>query len=345
MLLSQLSSVTPGTRVTTPEIHAGVVPGPKPAARFLSTSLRLLNHYSFSFALLLTAILLGVNLIRSPDFGWTNQLANFAPMAIAALASTPAILSGGGGFDLSISPLMILTSGVFIVYLVPAGLGGAAAVPILLLLGLGIGALNGLLIMLLRIPPVVVTLSMYFILIGVNLRVVTAPQSVSHTWFARLAGTVGPFPGAIFTIGAPLVIWMAIGFIPYRRLLFAVGSNDATAFSAGVNVAAIRVAAYALGGLFAAIGGMAVIAVSSSASASLSTTYALQAIASVAIGGTSLWGGRGGLIGSLFGAASIYLLGTLLITLQVTESWLQVMYGGMLLFAVILVSVAAETKE
>ena len=321
-----------------------VAPRPGVTSRLFSRSLRLLHQYSFAFALLMVITLLIVNLIRSPNFGWTNQLANFAPMAIAALASTPAIISGGGGFDISISPLMILTSGVFVVWLYPNGLGGAVAVPILLLIGLGIGMVNGLAIQLLRIPPVVVTLSMYFVLIGVNLRVIPAPQSVSSTWMSRLAGSIGPIPGALFTLAAPLVIWFALKLIPYGRLLYAVGSNDATAFSSGVNVGAIRVAAYALGGLYAAIGGIAVIAVSSSASASLSTTYTLQAIAAVALGGTSLWGGRGGLIGSLLGAASIYLLGTLLITFQVAPSWLQVMYGAMLLVAVVLVSAASEAK-
>jgi ribose transport system permease protein len=70
----------------------------------------------------------------------------------------------------------------------------------------------------------------------------------------------------------------------------------------------------------------------------------LLAIASVALGGTSLWGGRGGLFGSLLGAASIYLLGNLLITLQVDPSYLQVMYGGMLVFAVILNGLAGRAK-
>jgi ribose transport system permease protein len=215
-----------------------------------------------------------------------------------------------------------------------------------LLLGAAVGMVNGLLIIALRVPPVVVTLSMYFILIGVNLKIVPAPVSLpSTTWLGHLAGSVGPVPGALFTIGFPLLVWAALSRVPYRRTLYAVGSNDATSFAAGVNVAAVRVAAYSLGGLFAAVGGLAVIGVGRSASASLSATYALQAIAAVALGGTSLWGGRGGLTGSLFGAASIYLLGNLLITFQVDPSWLQVMYGGMLVVAVGLVGLASRPRE
>jgi ribose transport system permease protein len=309
-------------------------------------TLRLLRQYSFGFALLLMLVLLITNLARTPNFGWTDQLANFAPLAVAAMASTPAIISGGGGFDLSISPVMILTGSAFVVWLAPHGLGGADGVLLVLLLGAAVGMVNGLLIIALRVPPVVVTLSMYFILIGVNLKIVPAPVSLpSTTWLGHLAGSVGPVPGALFTIGFPLLVWAALSRVPYRRTLYAVGSNDATSFAAGVNVAAVRVAAYSLGGLFAAVGGLAVIGVGRSASASLSATYALQAIAAVALGGTSLWGGRGGLTGSLFGAASIYLLGNLLITFQVDPSWLQVMYGGMLVVAVGLVGLASRPRE
>lgn len=321
--------------------------GPAPGLdmrRSVGRALRFLNKYSFAFALVLTLVLLIVNLARSPDFGWTSQLANFAPLALAAMASTPAIISGGGGFDLSISPLMVLVSGVYVVWLAPNGAGGWEAVPIVLAIGAAMGMINGLLIVKLRLPPVVVTLATFFILIGVNLRLIEAPTFLSSTWLTDLAGTVAGIPGPLFLIVPPLIIWAIIGLLPYRRMLYAVGSNDAAAFSSGVNVGAVRVAAYTLGGFIGAIGGLAIIAVTSTASAGLSQTYALQAIAAVALGGTSLWGGRGGLIGSVLGAASIYLLGNLLITFNVNPSWLQVMYGGMLLLAVVLVGAASRQK-
>ncbi len=310
----------------------------------MNLAIRLLNRYSFGFAALLMLALLATTLIRESDFGWKQQLANFAPLAIAAMASTPAIISGGGGFDLSTSPLMFLVGEVFIVWLYPHGLGGGVAIPIMLAVGAAVGALSGLIIILLRVPPVVATLSMYFALIGVDLRVSPQVKYLGDSWIKDFAHSVGPIPGAIFTIGFPFLVWSLLSLVPYRRTLYAVGSNDATAFSSGVNVALVRVLAYSLGGLFAAVGGVALIALTSSANPSLSTTYTLLAIASVALGGTSLWGGRGGLAGPVFGAASIYLLGNLLTSLQVNPSYLQVMYGAMLIFAVILSGAAARSK-
>jgi len=319
----------------------------------VTLGLRLLNRYSFAFALLLTVALLATTIVRDPDPWsngfWVGLLQNMAPMALAAMASTPAIISGGGGFDLSISPLMYFLAEVFIVWLAPHSLGGFASVPIVLGLGAAIGAFNGLLIILLRVPPVVATLAVFFVLIGVDLRMLANPNEGGYlspsNWVVHLADKVGPIPGGVFTLGFPLLVWFLLGLLPYRRTLYAVGSNDATAFASGVNVALVRVVAYSLGGLFAGVASLALVAISLSANPSLSQSYTLLAIAAVALGGTSLWGGRGGLFGSLLGAASIYLLGNLLLTLQVDPSYLQVMYGGMLLVAVVLGGVAARARQ
>ena len=292
--------------------------------------------YSFGFAAVLAIGMLLVNIFTvSGGFGVTDQLANVAPMAIAALASAPAVI--GGGFDISISPLIIFTNSVLVVYLMPNGLGGAAAVPIMLGIGFGVGMVNGLIITFLRVPAIVVTLAMYFTLQGVDLFIAPNPVSVSSTgWVGNLAGSVGPVPGGVLTIGIPLLIWLALRFVPFGRLLYAVGSNDTTAYSSGVNVTMVQVGSYALGGLFAGFGGLAVTGLVSSADASNATEYTLVAMAAIVLGGTSLAGGRGGLVGPLLGAFSIYLLQNLLATFAINPAYLQIVYGGILLVAVVL---------
>jgi len=297
---------------------------------------RVLQTYSFGFGVLLTLVLLVVTLATEQGgFGLTQQLADVAPMAIAALASSVSII--GGGFDLSISPLIFFTNSVFVVWLAPHGLGGAISVPIILGLGLAVGALTGLLVVGLRVQAVAVTLAMYFALQGVDLLIAPNPVSMSSTgWLQHLASSIGPVPGGVGTIGVPLLIWFGLRFVPFRRLLYAVGSNDTTAFSSGVKVNAVRVASYAIGGLFAGIGGLALTALVSSANASQATEYTLVAIAAVVLGGTSLAGGRGGLLGALFGAFAIYLLQNLLATYQIDPAYLEIVYGGILIVAVVL---------
>jgi ribose transport system permease protein len=140
----------------------------------------------------------------------------------------------------------------------------------------------------------------------------------------------------VFTIGLPLLIWFSLRLVPFGRLLYAVGSNDTTAFSSGVNVNAVRVASYGLGGLFAGFGGLALTGLVNSANASSSTEYTLVAIAAVVLGGTPLVGGRGGLVGPLLGAFSIYLMQNLLATFAINPAYLQIVYGGILIVAVVL---------
>ena len=302
---------------------------------------RAVRTYSFGFAAILAIGMLAANVATAHGaFGFSEQLADVAPLAIAAIASAPSII--GGGFDLSISPLIVLTNSVFIVYLIPHGLGGAVSVPIMLGLGLAVGLVNGLLIVGLRVQPIVVTLAMYFSLQGVDLLIAPNPVSVNSTgWLEHLAGSVGPIPGGLFTIGIPMLIWFGLRFVPFRRLLYAVGSNDATAFSSGVNVNVVRVASYALGGLFAGFGGLALTGLVNSADASNATEYTLVAMAAIVLGGTSLAGGRGGLVGPLLGAFTIYLLQNLLATFAINPAYLQIAYGGILIVAVVLAGAAS----
>jgi ribose transport system permease protein len=316
--------------------HTSTLP---PATQGATTRLnvkRAARTYSFGFAAVLFAGLLLANIATlSGGFGITDQLANVAPMAIAALASAPTIIAGG--FDISISPLILLTTTVYVVWLAPHGLGGAISVPVMLGLGLAVGIVNGLLILVLRVQAIVVTLAMFFGLQGVDLLLAPNPVSLSGTgWVQHLAGSVGPVPGGLLTIGIPLLIWFGLRFIPLGKLLYAVGSNDATAFSSGVNVTMVRVASYGLGGLFAGFAGLALTGLVSSANASNATEYTLVAIAAVVLGGTSLAGGRGGLIGPLLGAFSIYLLQNLLATFAINPAYLQIVYGGILVVAVVL---------
>jgi len=137
-------------------------------------------------------------------------------------------------------------------------------------------------------------------------------------------------------VGAPLLLWLILRRTAYVESLLAVGDHDATAFSAGVRVEAVRISAYALGGLIAAIGGIALTGLVRSADAQVFNGYILAALAAVALGGTNLAGGRGGLLASAVGASCIFLLDNLLAALHVSSQYVQVAYGGALLFAVVL---------
>ena len=128
---------------------------------------------------------------------------------------------------------------------------------------------------------------------------------------------------------------MALSRTAYHRSLYAVGGNDVTAFSGGVNVELTRVVAYSLGGLFAAFAGIALTALVQSDQAQSTSFYILIGLTAVALGGTPLMGGRGGMTGAFFGAAVLFLIQVLLGALSVPSNWLSVVYGAMLLFGVL----------
>jgi ribose transport system permease protein len=300
-----------------------------------------LRNRSYLFALALALVLLAVNVALVPRFAspaeWAADLTVFAPLALLAMASTPAVLSGGGGLDLSVGPLADVVSIVLIVVLLPTPLGAPAlAIPILLLLGAAVGAANGLVVARLRYPPFVSTLCAFLILYGVGLKLAPRTVTAPHGWTHQLAANIGPVPGPLLLLLGPALLWLALGRTRYLPTLLAVGASDRAAFSAGVDVGAVRVIAYGLGGLFAAVAGIAVAALAQSADPNLGLPFALVAIAAVVLGGTPVGGGRGGLVGSAIGAAIIYLVQNLLSELHVSAVWLPAAYGLLLLVGVVL---------
>ncbi|MHA6969082.1 ABC transporter permease [Glutamicibacter bergerei] len=300
---------------------------------------QLLQRWPFAFALLLALVLLVLNLLISPSFLSPQRLpatlSTLAPFVLVGFASTPAILSGG--IDISVGPLATFINCFFVAILIPAGLGNwQVAAPLVLLLAAAIGAINGVLIAVLRLHPVVATTGMLFLLIGLSLTIAQNPIAAPDNWTEVFAGSVGIIPGALISIGAAALIWFGLRRTAFVSNLLATGESDISAFGSGVNTTAVRILAYSVGGLFAGIAGIALTAIVQSSQSSLATTYALLGLAAAVLGGTSLAGGRGGLLGALFGAICIYLLQQLLTASGVAPSLIQFAYGALLVVGVVL---------
>ena len=157
------------------------------------------------------------------------------------------------------------------------------------------------------------------------------PTAAPPSWTQHVAEGFGPIPGGLVLIAIPVVVWILLQRLPYHRVLLSVGGNDATAFSAGINVTVVRIVAYTLGGVFAAVAGIAIATLLQSSDGNAGLEYVLIALAAVALGGTPIGGGRGGLLGAIVGAAAIFLIQNLLSALHVDAYWLQVAYGAMLI--------------
>src|SRR5215471_19715362 len=223
-----------------------------------------LGRSRIPFALALAIALLIAEVVIEPSFAkpgnWPGELSVLAPFAILAMASTPSVLSGGGGIDLTVGPLSTVINCIFVAWLIPHGWNGLESVVVLLAIGAAVGFVNGMLVAVLRYQPVVATLCGFFILAGLAEKIAPNPLPLPANWTTHLAGKVGPIPGGLIMIACPLVIWWLLGRTSYLRALYAVGGDDASAYSAGIDVVKVRVLAYTLGGLFTAIGGIALTA-------------------------------------------------------------------------------------
>lgn len=292
---------------------------------------------SVGFAVVLLVVLLAVNLILSPGRfqpgSWGALVGLAAPLIGAAIASTPVILAGRGGIDISVGPLMGFVNAMVIqVLFLKAGISSPLLlVPAALLIGALVGAANGFLATIVRIQPIVATLGTYLILTGVTLTILPAPIGPAPVWLKALSGPLSMLPLALMFIA-----WWLVRRTPYYDQLMAVGSDDRAAYTAGVDVTSVRFIAYVMTGILGGCAGLMLTALIGSADPNIGPTYTLIAIAAVALGGVSLAGGRGGVAGAAIGAIDIFLLQSVLTTFNVSTFVLQIAYGAILVLAVML---------
>ncbi|WP_245465376.1 ABC transporter permease [Mesorhizobium sp. M7A.F.Ca.CA.002.10.1.1] len=290
-----------------------------PVARLLSLG------RNFGFAVVLLVVLLAVNLILSPGRfqpgSWGALVGLAAPLIGAAIASTPVILAGRGGIDISVGPLMGFVNALTIqVLFLGTGISSPLVlVPAALLVGALVGAANGFLATIVRIQPIVATLGTYLILTGVTLTILPAPIGPAPAWLKALSGPLSMLPLALMFIA-----WWLVRRTPYYDQLMAVGSDDRAAYTAGVDVTRVRFIAYVMTGILGGCAGLMLTALIGSADPNIGPTYTLIAIAAVALGGVSLAGGRGGVAGAAIGAIDIFLLQSVLTTFNVSTFVLQI---------------------
>jgi ribose transport system permease protein len=222
------------------------------------------NSWTLALIGLFAAILL-ITLLIQPSYG-AAQLQGLAigamPLAMAAVAQAIVVISGG--IDLSIGSMMALTSVTAAALMTNQPEASVAIVVGVLVLGVILGIVNGILVVITRVPDIVVTLAMSFVWAGAALVVLHTPGGASAGWLTGLVtGSLGSdwSPRALIT----LLVIVGVIWIPLRRsnaglALYAVGSNRLAAFRSGVSVGRTKVFSYTLGGLFSAFGGLALTA-------------------------------------------------------------------------------------
>jgi ribose transport system permease protein len=293
-------------------------------------------------ALLLAVALFLFGGIVRPGFVNPDQAINIVRLAaflgIIAAGQTLVIIGGGEGIDLSIGATVTLAA--ILTFRITEGQDSLVlpALALSLVAGALIGLLNGVGVAVLRVPPLVMTLSMAGVVQGLILTI-TQGNMIGDTPLAMARAIarplVGPLPGVIF-------IWLVLAGLMallmersrYGKQLFAIGVNRVAARLSGVRVPLVVIITYALSGLLAAFGGFILLGFTETVFLNLGGPYLFPAVAAVVVGGTSISGGRGSYLGTMAGALVLTLITSLLTAMQLDEAFRQMILGATLLILI-----------
>ncbi len=258
-------------------------------------------------------------------------------LALVAMAQTFAVITAG--IDLSVGAVFVLSNCIASAIVVGTASSAALGVAGVLVAGLACGALNGLIVIVGRLQPIVTTIATGAIFSGLALIVRPTPGGDVYGPLAdALTGRAfGVAPASLVALAALVfIVWVPYARSPIGRAAYAVGSSEAAAYMSGAPVARAKFVAYLLSGLLASIGGLFLTFVTYSGEASAATagSYTLYSIAAVVLGGVSLYGGSGSAIGAIFGALMFRTIGDLLFVFNLDPLW-QPLFQGLVLLAAV----------
>lgn len=277
--------------------------------------------------------------IMSPVFLTTGNILNIlrqaAPILIVAVAMTFVITTGG--IDLSVGSSVALVNALAAI-LIQAGVPWPLVLVLLLGIGAGVGAFQGFFVAYQGIQPFIVTLAGLSALRGIALLMtegfsIPIPTGIGFVQIGRgwFAGVPAP---AWIALAVTVVGFLALASMRFGRYVTAIGANPEAARRAGIPTQRYLLLVYVLTGLAAAVAGIIIAARLGSGSSNAAVGFELEVIAAVVLGGTSLMGGRGSILGTVLGALTIAVIGNGLILAHVSPFFTQIVAGTIILLAV-----------
>lgn len=313
---------------------------------------RLFRHENATLVLIL-AVLIGVLGVLSK--GKTLSVANVRSTlvqssirGVSAVGQAFVILTAG--IDLSVNgvALMAICIGASFITTRPAmnvlgsSLAVGVAVPLLLLIGIGMGALNGLSVSRIGMPPLIVTLAMWRIAVGISWnftsgRVITQfPESLRFLGQGNIGGM--PTPVFIFIV-VVILAYFVLSYTTFGKQVYGVGGNLVASWLSGVKVQNVLLSAYTISGLLAALAGVLTLSRGMTASLAAMSSLELDTIAAVVVGGVSLVGGRGSVIGVMLGAFILGVVTNGTVVLGMQPAFQDLLRGAIIFGAVVIDSI------
>jgi ribose transport system permease protein len=321
------------------EISAIATPVSEPIQQHRSSSsMYLLVPILLFFLLLLIAVLRSPRLVAASGIGSAVIVA--VPLVLATYALMASTLSGRGTVDLSIGPLI----GFINVTLIQIhGAGGLQSPGAFLLYAIAAGVayqiLMGLIIVYVRVQPIIVALSGYLALSGINLVILPRPGGTAPEWMQSWGSGERVFSPVLIILLLATAAWIAFTRTAFYGHLRLMGSDERAAYTSGVRITVVRLGAHIISGVFAGLSAICFTALIGSGDPNQGTRYTLVAVTALVLGGANLSGGRGSVIGSLLGAVNIYLITYVLATFSfgAVQSFVtDLCYGLILVFSLVI---------
>jgi ribose transport system permease protein len=304
------------------------------------------KHFTIQSAPLLVAliILAGMTVLyiglffrqlsRFPaSFEWTSVVNTSMPLVFAAVGQSIVVLTRG--IDLSVGGMIDLTNSLTATHMH----GGAGSMLgwslVVLLIGAGGGAINGILVAYGRLQPILVTLATFSIYQGLAIKVLPQPGGAVPIEYTKiLANPNGP--SGLFFVAAIVVLWLLFRRTRFGIGIYAIGNDEEAARTHGVRVRLVKIGAYVVSGMFAAAGGLFLAATTTAGDATSGDVFVLTSIAAVVLGGISFFGGRGSALGSVAGAFVLTLLINVLFFASIDPLYQSFFQGVFLVVAVLI---------
>lgn len=293
------------------------------------------KNFSVIIILLVLSLLLSVatdNFLTQKNI--FSVMRAFSYIAIIAIGQCFVIISAG--VDLSVGSVFGFVGLCTAFMIQNLGFDPVLAIVLGIMVGTAVGGLNGVLITVLRIPPFIATLGMLSVARGLAYALTTGYPIRTPTEFNAIGqGYLWIIPLPVVYMGAVVIIFTFIlEKTVFGRRVFAIGGNEEAAAISGINVKRIKLFVYALSGMLAGVSGIITTARLGVAQSTSGTGYELDVIAAVIIGGASLSGGKGTVLGAMLGAAIMGVLRNGLILLNVSPYWQQTVIGIVILTAI-----------
>jgi len=294
-------------------------------------------------ALIILLIIIALNFMLQPNFFDLNvlnvNLRTFTPSILVAIGEAIIILAGG--VDLSVGAQMSLVNVILAVMMED---GQTSSIVLALLVAFGaslvMGAVNGLAAGYLNIPPIIGTFATAPIWFGLALFVLPQPGGAiplslvrGFSWKFALIST------PLFVILFALLIWQFIKRRPLGRYIYAVGSNEYSAYANGINVRFVKLLSYVLGSVFAYMAAIAITFQAASGDARLGTSYTLTAVAAAVVGGIALKGGQGSVNGAVIGALVLSMVINLIYFANIPSTYQEFMKGIIIIGALAMTAI------